>query len=79
MPSTASPTEDQSYEVVISMKITSEGKEVDTKKIDLGKMDRKALDNLVGLFSLLSTNLEQIMSFAPQIGKVDERKPAYVG
>ncbi len=67
------------FEVVISMQITDEsGKEVDSKKIDFGKLKRDQVHGLADLFSMMASNVEYIKKLEPQYEKLDKSKPAYL-
>jgi hypothetical protein len=67
------------FEVTISMQITDEsGKEVDSKKIDFGKLKRDQVKGLADLFSAMASNVEYIKRLEPQYEKLDKSKPGYL-
>jgi hypothetical protein len=67
------------FGVVVSMKISREGKEVETKTIDFGKMGEDQLKGLTELFSMMASNIETIKKLEPQFEKLDKSKPSYSG
>jgi hypothetical protein len=67
------------FGVVVSMQITDEsGKEVESKKIDFGKLKRDQVKGLTELFSMMASNIEYIKKLEPQYEKLDKSKPAYL-
>jgi len=66
------------FEVVVAMHITKDGKDVETKKIDFGKMGADQLKGLTDLFSIMASNVEYIRKLAPQYEKLDKSKPSYL-
>jgi Zn-finger domain-containing protein len=67
------------FGVVVTMMITDDsGKEVDSKKIDFGKLKRDQVKGLADLFSMMSTNMEYIKKLQPQFERIDKSKPPYL-
>jgi Zn-finger domain-containing protein len=67
------------FGVVVTMEITDvTGKEVDSKKIDFGKLKRDQVKGLADLFSMMSSNIEYIKKLEPQYERLDKNKPPYL-
>ncbi len=67
------------FEVVVTMIIAdASGKEVDSKKIDFGKLKRDQVRGLTDLFSMMASNIEYIKKLEPQYEKLDKSKPPYL-
>ena len=67
------------FGVVVSMQITDEsGKEVDSKKIDFGKLKLDQVKGLTDIFSMMASNIEYIKKLEPQYEKLDKSKPPYL-
>lgn len=66
------------YDVVVTMQISKEGKDVDLKKVDFGKLKEAQVRGLADLFSMMSSNIEYIKSLTPQFEKIDKSKPSYL-
>lgn len=67
------------FGVVVSMQITDmSGKEVDSKKIDFGKLKLDQVRGLTDLFSMMASNIEYIKKLEPQYEKLGKSKPAYL-
>jgi hypothetical protein len=67
------------FSVVVTMIIMDDaGKEVDSKKIDFGKLRRDQVKGLADLFSMMSSNMEYIKKLQPQYEKLDKSKPPYL-
>lgn len=70
---------DQIFNVCVTMEISDEnGKEVDSKKIDFGKLKLDQVRGLTDLFSMMASNIEYIKKLEPQYEKLDKSKPAYL-
>ncbi len=67
------------FDVVVTMSITKEGKEVETKKIDFGRVREDQLKGLTDLFSMMASNVEAIRKLEPQYERLDKSKPSYSG
>ncbi len=67
------------FDVVVIMSITREGKEVETKRIDFGKVREDQLKGLTDLFSMMASNVDAIRKLAPQYERLDKSKPSYSG
>ena len=72
------PSVREVFEVSVSMHIKKEGKEIETKNVDFGKMRDDQLKGLTELFSMIASNVEYIRNLAPQYEKIDKSKPSYV-
>ena len=68
----------RTYEVVVSMTISSEQHEVETKKIDFGKLNDDQVKGLAELFSMMASNIEYLKKLAPQFEKIDKSRPGYL-
>ena len=67
------------YDVVVSMDIsTGEGLNVDSKRIDFGKLREEQVKGLTDLFSMIAANVEYLKKLAPQFDKMDKSKPPYL-
>ena len=66
------------YDVVVSMKISKNGKEVETKDINFGKLKEAQVKGLTDLFSMMAANIEYIKKLTPQFEKLDKSKPTYL-
>jgi hypothetical protein len=67
------------FGVVVTMMITdTTGKEVESKKIDFGKLKRDQVKGLADLFSMMSSNVEYIKKLEPQYERLDKSKPPYL-
>lgn len=67
------------FGVVISMQISDEtGKEVDSKRIDFGKLKLDQVRELADLFTMIASNIEYIKKLEPQYERLDKSKPAYL-
>jgi hypothetical protein len=69
----------ETFDVVVSMSIKdAEGKNVDSKQIDFGKLKRAQVKGLADLFSMMASNVEYIKKLQPQYEKLDKSKPSYL-
>ena len=68
----------QVFDVVVTMSIGQEGKEVQSQRIDFGKVREDQLKALTELFGTISSNVEAIRSLAPVFEKLDKSKPSYL-
>ena len=66
------------YDVEVSMKISKNGREVETKDIDFGKLKEAQVKGLTDLFSMMAQNIEYIKKLEPQFEKLDKSKPTYL-
>ena len=66
------------HRVVVSMDIYENGAKVDEKKIDFGRMDKNALNELINLFALMAKDIEQVKKLGPQIRKLEKETPEYL-
>lgn len=69
---------DELFHVVVTMQISKNGREVDTKRVDLGELKDAQVKGLADLFSMLAANVEYLKKLAPQLEKLDKSKPAYL-
>jgi hypothetical protein len=72
------PSTRETFEVSVSMHIKKDGKEIETKNVDFGKMHEDQLKGLTELFSMIASNVEYIRNLAPQYEKIDKSKPSYL-
>jgi hypothetical protein len=70
--------EEDSYEVTVTMRVSKNGKDVDRKNVDFGKLKEEQVRGLADLFSMISANIEYIKSLTPQFERLDKSKPAYL-
>ena len=67
------------FGVVVTMRVTKEGKTIESRQIDFGKMDEKGYKELNGLFALMSKDIDQIKNMSSVFEKLGKSKPEYVG
>jgi division protein CdvB (Snf7/Vps24/ESCRT-III family) len=60
------------------MKISKNGRLVETKDIDFGKLKEAQVKGLTDLFSMMAANIEYIKKLEPQFEKLDKSKPNYL-
>ena len=72
------PSAREIFEVSVSMHIKKDGKEIESKNVDFGKMREDQLKGLTDLFSMIASNVEYIRNLAPQYEKIGNSKPSYV-
>ena len=70
--------DDDSYDVSVTMIVSKNGRDVERKKVDFGKLKEAQVRGLADLFSMMSANIEYIKSLTPQFEKLDKSKPAYL-
>ncbi|MGI0079582.1 MAG: hypothetical protein ACRECH_08155 [Nitrososphaerales archaeon] len=66
------------FDVVVTLSIGQNGKEVETRKIDFGKVRDDQLKALTDLFATISSNVDAIRKMAPIYEKLDKSKPSYL-
>jgi hypothetical protein len=67
------------YDVVVSMEISNEkGSQVDSKRIDFGKLKEDQVKGLTDIFSMMAANIEYLKKLAPQFERMDKSKPQYL-
>ena len=66
------------FDVVVTMSIGQEGREVEARRIDFGKVREDQLKALTDLFSTIASNVEAIRNLAPLYEKLDKSKPSYL-
>ena len=66
------------FDVLVTMQIGKDGKEVEKKTIDFGKISADQLRGLTDIFSMIASNVEYIRKLAPQYEKLDKSKPSYL-
>jgi len=67
------------YDVVVSMEISNEkGSQVDSKRIDFGKLKEDQVKGLTDVFSMMAANIEYLKKLAPQFERMDKSKPQYL-
>lgn len=69
---------EEEYSVEITMKISKDGKSVETKDVDFGILKKSQVRGLTDLFSMMAANVEYIKKLAPQFEKMDKSKPNYL-
>lgn len=60
------------------MLVSKDGKEVDRKRVDFGKIKEAQVKGLADLFSMMAANIEYLKKLTPQFEKLDKSKPAYL-
>jgi Zn-finger domain-containing protein len=60
------------------MQISKKGREVETKRVDLGELKEDQVKGLADLFSMLAANVEYIKKLTPQFEKLGRSKPGYL-
>ncbi len=70
--------DEDSYDVSVTMQVSKNGRDVDRKKVDFGKLKEAQVKGLADFFSMMSANIEYIKSLTPQFEKIDKSKPAYL-
>lgn len=66
------------YDVVVSMKISKNGQDVENKDINFGKLKEAQVKGLTDIFSMMAANIEYIKKLSPQFEKLDKSKPTYL-
>jgi len=67
------------YDVVVSMEISRDnGLNVDSKRIDFGRLKEDQVKGLTDIFSMMAANVEYLKKLTPQFEKMDKSKPAYL-
>lgn len=69
---------EEEYNVEVTMKVSKDGKNVESKNIDFGKLRESQVKGLTDLFSMMAANVEYIKKLTPQFEKLDRSKPAYL-
>lgn len=70
--------EEDSFDVVVTMQISRNGRDVDVKKVDFGKLKEAQVKGLADLFSMMAANIEYLKKLTPQFEKIDKSKPGYL-
>ena len=70
--------QEEVYSVEVVMSVSKEGKEVEKKRVDFGKLKEAQVKGLADLFSMMSANIEYIRALTPQFERLDKTKPAYL-
>jgi hypothetical protein len=70
--------DEDSYDVTVTMQVSRNGRDVDRKKLDFGKLKEAQVKGLADIFSMMSANVEYLKSQTPQFEKLDKSKPAYL-
>ena len=68
----------EEYNVEVTMKISKDGRNVETKSIDFGKLKESQVKGLTDIFSMMAANVEYIKKLSPQFEKLDKSKPTYL-
>jgi hypothetical protein len=66
------------FQVVVTMQISKKGKEIESKRMDLGELKEDQVKGLADLFSMLAANVEYIKKLSPQFEKLGRSKPGYL-
>ncbi len=67
------------FGVIVTMKISDvDGKEVETRTVDFGKLKSDQLKGLTDLFSMMASSVEYIRKLAPQYEKLGKTVPPYL-
>ncbi|MCL5067004.1 MAG: hypothetical protein M1368_01455 [Thaumarchaeota archaeon] len=66
------------YDVKVTMQISKNGKIVETKNMDISKLNEAYVRGLADLFAMLAANVEYIKKLTPQFEKLDKSKPNYL-
>jgi hypothetical protein len=66
------------FQVVVTMQISKRGREVESKRVDLGELKEEQVKGLTDLFSMLAANVEYIKKLTPQFEKIGRSKPGYL-
>jgi hypothetical protein len=72
------PESGELFQVVITMQISKRGREVESKRVDLGELKEDQVKGLADLFSMLAANVEYIKKLTPQFEKLGRSKPGYL-
>ena len=70
--------ENDLFGVEVTMLVSKDGKEVDRKRVDFGKIKEAQVKGLADLFSMMAANIEYLKKLTPQFEKLDKSKPAYL-
>jgi hypothetical protein len=72
------PESGELFQVVVTMQISKRGREVESKRVDLGELKEDQVKGLADLFSILAANVEYIKKLTPQFEKLGRSKPGYL-
>jgi hypothetical protein len=71
--------EDQTtYNVEVIMTVSRDGRDVDKKRVDFGKLKEAQVTGLADLFAMMAANIEYIKALTPQFEKLDKTRPDYL-
>jgi|HubBroStandDraft_4_1064222.scaffolds.fasta_scaffold3592543_1 hypothetical protein len=70
--------EDETYNVEVVMSVSKDGREVDKKRVDFGKLKEAQVKGLTDLFAMMAANIEYIKALTPQFEKLDKSRPEYL-
>jgi hypothetical protein len=70
--------EDETYNVEVVMSVSKDGREVDKKRVDFGKLKEAQVKGLADLFAMMAANIEYIKALTPQFEKLDKSRPEYL-
>ncbi len=70
--------DEDSYDVSVTMLVSKNGRDVEKKNVDFGKLKEAQVKGLADLFSMMSANIEYIKSLTPHFEKLDKSKPTYL-
>jgi hypothetical protein len=70
--------DEDTFDVTVTMQISKNGKDVENKKVDFGRLREAQVKGLADLFSMMSANIEYIKNLTPQFEKLDKSKPTYL-
>ena len=70
--------EENSFDVIVTMEISQNGRDVEKKKVDFGRLKEAQVKGLADLFAMMSANIEYLKSLSPQFEKMDKSKPNYL-
>ena len=70
--------DEETFSVEVVMAVSKDGKEVDKKRVDFGKLKGAQVRGLADLFAMMSANIEYIKALTPQFEKLDRTRPEYL-
>jgi hypothetical protein len=66
------------YNVEVVMQVSKDGKEVDKKRVDFGRLKEAQVRGLADVFMMMAANIEYIKQLTPQFEKLEGSRPGYL-
>ena len=71
-------SESNMFDVVVTMEISKDGTNVDSRRVEFGKLKEEQVKGLADLFSMMAANIEYIKKLSPQFEKLGKSVPNYL-